>query len=143
MILGKCNKKSHKLVEQEDISETVLWSSTSTSNKYTYDITLSKDPTKYDYLLLYMYAPSGKRNVLCIAKYFSGSWYAVSSATVYRTISLALTSTSTSMHVEVAEWFNSSNNNGVQLRGVVGVNRGGHWLLDFCSGWHRRLERRC
>lgn len=125
MILGKCNKKSHKLVEQEDISETVLWSSTSTSNKYTYDITLSKDPTKYDYLLLYMYAPSGKHNVLCIAKYFSGSWYAVSSATVYRTISLALTSTSTSMHVEVAEWFNSSNNNGVQLRGVVGVNRGG------------------
>lgn len=142
MIITKFNSAVHNLVEQKDIKETVLWSSTSTSNKYTYDITLSEDPTKYDYLLLYMYAPSGGKDTICLAKYYGGKWYTMASATVYRTMSITMKSTGSSMHVEVAEWLNSSNNNGIQLRGVVGVNRGGgHWLRSI-NGWHL-AERWC
>jgi len=124
MINTKSESTSYKLVEQGDIKETVLGSSEKTS--YTHDITCVEDPTTFDYIVIYMNAPGGDRNVMCIAKYYNGKWYHLSTSTVNRTISLLITTNGTSMHIEVAEWINSSNNNGVKIDGVVGVNRGGH-----------------
>lgn len=123
MINTKSESNNYKLVEQGDIKETVLGSSTSV--KYTHDITCAEDPTTFDYIVIYMHTPSSDRNVMCIAKYYNGNWYTLSTSTVYRTISLLITTNGTSMHIEVSEWLNSSNNNGVKIDGVVGVNRGG------------------
>lgn len=123
MINAKSESTSYKLVEQGDIKETVLGSSTKTD--YTHTITCTQDPTSFDYLLIYTFAPSGKRNALCVAKYYNGKWYTMASATVNRTIALQITSSGTSLSIEIEEWTNSSANNGCQIDAVVGVNRGG------------------
>ena len=123
MILTKFNSTLHKLVEQKDIKETVIGSHKSVD--YVHNITCTQDPTSFDYLLIYVFAPGGKRNTICAAKYYNGKWYNLASATVYRTISLLISSSGTSLRIEIAEWANSSSNNGCQIDAVVGVNRGG------------------
>ena len=123
MIIAKMNNMIHNLVEQKDIKETVIGSHKSVD--YVHNITCTQDPTSFDYLLIYTFAPGGKRNALCVAKYYNGQWYHMASATVYRTISLLITSSGTSLRIEIAEWANSSSNNGCQIDAVVGVNRGG------------------
>lgn len=139
MIIAKMNSMIHNLVEQKDIKETVIGSHKSVD--YVHNITCTQDPTSFDYLLIYVFAPGGKRNTICAAKYYNGKWYNLASATVYRTISLLITSSGTSLRIEIAEWANSSSNNGCQIDAVVGVNRGGHWLR-FLTGWHL-AERWC
>ena len=123
MIIAKMNSMIHNLVEQKDINEVVLGSSNSL--KYTHTITCPEEPTKFDYIVIYMHAPGGNRDVMCVAKYYKGTWYQLSSPTVYRTISLLVSNSGTSLRIEVAEWLSSSNNNGVTIPAVVGVNRGG------------------
>lgn len=123
MILTKFNNTLHKLVEQKDIKETVIGSHKSVD--YVHNITCTQDPTSFDYLLIYVFAPGGKRNALCAAKYYNDQWYPLAPATVYRTISLLVTSSGTSLRIEIAEWLNSSSNNGCRIDAVVGVNRGG------------------
>lgn len=123
MIIAKMNSMIHNLVEQKDIKETVIGSHKSV--EYVHNITCTQDPTSFDYLLIYVFAPGGKRNALCAAKYYNGQWYTLAPATVYRTISLLITSSGTSLRIEIAEWLNSSNNNGCQIDAVVGINRGG------------------
>lgn len=123
MIVAKFLNAAHNLVEQKDINEVVLGSSNSLN--YVHTIICPEDPTKYDYIIIYMHAPGGGRNVMCVAKYYKGAWYQLSSPTVYRTISLLVSNSGTSLRLEVAEWLNSSSNNGVTIPAVVGVNRGG------------------
>lgn len=123
MIIAKMNSMIHNLVEQKDIKETVIGSHKSVD--YVHNITCTQDPTSFDYLLIYVFAPGGKRNTICIAKYYNGKWYNLAPATVYRTISLLITSSGTSLRIEIAEWASSSSNNGCQIDAVVGVNRGG------------------
>lgn len=140
MIIAKMNSMIHNLVEQKDIKEVVIGSHKSVD--YGHNITCTQDPTSFDYLLIYTFAPGGKRNVICVAKYYHGNWYTLAPATVNRTISLQITSSGTSLRIDIAEWVNASANNGCQIDAVVGVNRGGgHWLR-FLVGWHL-AERWC
>ena len=122
MIVAKFNNTLHKLVEQKDIKETVIGSHKSVD--YVHNITCTQDPTSFDYLLIYVFAPGVNRNALCVAKYYNGQWYPMAPATVYRTISLLVTSSGTSLRIEIAEWMSSSSNNGCRIDAVVGVNRG-------------------
>lgn len=140
MIVAKFLNAAHNLVEQKDIKETVIGSHNTSA--YTHNITVSKDPTKFDYLLIYMYAPGSTRNVVGVAKYYGGKWYTMGPVSDYRGVSIRVESSGTSMTIKLEEWLNSSNNSGVSIIAVVGVNRGGgHWLR-FLTGWHL-AERWC
>ena len=123
MILTKFNNTLHKLVEQKDIKETVIGSHNTTA--YTNNITVSTDPTKFDYLLIYMLAPNSKRNLVGVAKYYGGKWYTMGPVSDYRGIGIRVESSGTSMTIILEEWVNSSNNSGVNIIAIVGVNRGG------------------
>ena len=59
MIIAKMNSMIHNLVEQKDIKETVIGSHKSVD--YVHTITCTQDPTSFDYLLIYVFAPGGKR----------------------------------------------------------------------------------
>lgn len=123
MIIAKMNSMIHNLVEQKDIKETVIGSHNTTA--YTHNITVSKDPTKFDYLLIYMYAPGSTKNVVGAAKYYGGKWYTMAPQADYRGIGICVESSGTSMTIKLEEWVNSSNNSGVSIIAIVGVNRGG------------------
>lgn len=134
MIVAKFLNAAHNLVEQKDIKETVIGSHNTTA--YTHNITVSKDSTKFDYLLIYMYAPGSTRNVVGVAKYYGGKWYTMAPQADYRGIGISVESSGTSMTIRTEEWVNSSNNSGVSIIAIVGVNRGGgHWLRSLI-GWH-------
>ena len=138
MIVAKFLNNVHNLVEQKDIKDTVIGSHNTTS--YTHNITVSTDPTKFDYLLIYMLAPSSNRNLVGVAKYYGGKWYTMAPQADYRGVGISVKSSGTSMTIKLEEWVNSSNNSGVSIIAIVGVNRGGHWLR-FLTGWHL-AERR-
>lgn len=123
MIIAKMNSMIHNLVEQKDIKETVIGSHNTSA--YTHNITVSKDPTKFDYLLIYMYAPGSARNVVGVAKYYGGKWYTMGPVSDYRGVGIRVKSSGTSMTINLEEWLNSSNNSGVSIIAIVGVNRGG------------------
>lgn len=123
MIVAKSLNKVHNLVEQKDIKETVIGSHNTTA--YTHKITVSTDPTKFDYLLIYMLAPSSNRNLVGVAKYYGGKWYTMAPQADYRGIGISVESSGTSMTIRTEEWVNSSNNSGVSIIAIVGVNRGG------------------
>lgn len=123
MIIAKMNSMIHNLVEQKDIKETVIGSHNTTA--YTHNITVSKDPTKFDYLLIYMYAPGSTKNVVGAAKYYGGKWYTMGPVADYRGVGVSVKSSGTSMTIKLEEWVNSSNNSGVSIIAIVGVNRGG------------------
>jgi len=123
MIIAKMNSMIHNLVEQKDIKETVIGSHNTSA--YTHNITVSKDPTKFDYLLIYMYAPGSTRNVVGVAKYYGGKWYTMAPQADYRGIGIRVESSGTSMTIRTEEWVSSSNNSGVSIIAIVGVNRGG------------------
>lgn len=123
MILTKFNNTLHKLVEQKDIKETVIGSHNATA--YTHKITVSEDPTKFDYLLIYMYAPGSTRNLVGVAKYYDGKWYTMGPVADYRGVGIRVESSGTSMAIKLEEWLNSANNSGVNIIAIVGVNRGG------------------
>lgn len=123
MIVAKSLNKVHNLVEQKDIKETVIGSHNTTA--YTHKITVSTDPTKFDYLLIYMYAPGSKKNVVGAAKYYGGKWYTMGPVADYQGVGISVKSSGTSMTINSAEWANSSNNSGVSIIAIVGVNRGG------------------
>lgn len=123
MIVAKFLNAAHNLVEQKDIKETVIGSHNTSA--YTHNITVSKDPTKFDYLLIYMYAPESTRNVVGVAKYYGGKWYTMAPQADYRGIGIRVESSGTSMTIRTEEWVNFSNNSGVSIIAIVGVNRGG------------------
>lgn len=123
MIVAKFLNAAHNLVEQKDIKETVIGSHNAVA--YTHKITVSEDPTKFDYLLLYMYAPSSARNLVGVVKYYGGKWYTMAPVADYRGVAIRVASSGTSMTINLEEWLNSANNNGVSIIAIVGVNRGG------------------
>lgn len=123
MIVAKFLNAAHNLVEQKDIKETVIGSHNTSA--YTHNITVSKDPTKFDYLLIYMYAPGSAKNVVGAAKYYGGKWYTMGPVADYRGVGISVKSSGTSMTIKLEEWVNSSNNSGVSIIAIVGVNRGG------------------
>lgn len=129
MIVAKFLNAAHNLVEQKDIKETVIGSHNTTA--YTHNITVSKDSTKFDYLLIYMYAPGSTRNVVGVAKYYGGKWYTMAPQADYRGIGISVESSGTSMTIRTEEWVNSSNNSGVSIIAIVGVNRGGSLAKIF------------
>ena len=140
MIVAKFLNAAHNLVEQKDIKETVIGSHNATA--YTHKITVSEDPTKFDYLLIYMYAPGSKKNLVGVAKYYGGKWYTMGPVADYRGVGIRVESSGTSMTIRSEEWLNSANNSGVNIVAIVGVNRGGgHWLRSLI-GWHL-AERWC
>lgn len=125
MIVAKFLNNVHNLVEQKDIKETVLFKS-KTNVGYTHDVTLSEDPSNYDYLIILVTSGSSDSSRICYAKKHGDIWYTNSSSTDYRNIYIAIGSQSgTSMRINVAEWVSKSLNYGCAIDCIIGVNRGG------------------
>lgn len=125
MILTKFNNTLHKLVEQKDIKETVLFKS-KTNIGYEHNLTLSEDPSKYDFLIILVTSGNSDSSRMCYAKKHGGIWYTNSSSTDYRNIYIAIGSQSgTSIKINTAEWVSKSLNYGCAIDAVIGVNRGG------------------
>lgn len=124
MINAKSESTSYKLVEQGDIKETVLGSSTNIAREH--DVTLSEDPSNFDYLIILVTSGASNYNKLCYAKKHGDTWYSNSSPTDYRHITISITNQSgTSMKITVAEWESKSVNYGCSIDSIIGVNRGG------------------
>lgn len=129
MINTKSESKNYKLVEQGDIKETVLGSSTGTS--YTHNVTLSEDPSNFDYLIILVTGGNSKNKRMCYAKKHGNTWYTNTSDTDYRHIGLGIDSQSgTNMTISVAEWESKSVNGGCAIDSIIGVNRGGSLTLN-------------
>ena len=124
MINAKSESKSYKLVEQGDIKETVLGSSTNTA--YTHNVTLSEDPSNFDYLIILVTGGASNNKRMCYAKKHGDTWYTNASPTDYRNISISIASQSgTSMQINTAEWASKSLNYGCAIDSIIGVKRGG------------------
>lgn len=123
MIVTKFLNATHNLVEQKDIKETVIGSHNTLA--YTHNITVSADPTTFDYLLIYVYAKDSARYLFGVAKYYGGKWYTMAPNADYRGIGIRVESSGTSMTIRLEEWLNSGSNTGASIIAVVGVNRGG------------------
>lgn len=124
MINAKSESKSYKLVEQGDIKETVLGSSTNTA--YTHNVTLSEDPSNFDYLIILVTGGASNNKRMCYAKKHGDTWYTNSSPTDYRNLEVRINSQSgTSMQIKVAEWESKSVNSQCAIDSIIGVNRGG------------------
>lgn len=129
MINAKSESKSYKLVEQGDIKETVLGSSTNTA--YTHNVTLSEDPSNFDYLIILVTGGASNNKRMCYAKKHGDTWYTNSSSTDYRHLEVGINSQSgTSMQIKVAEWESKSVNGGCAIDSIIGVNRGGSLTLS-------------
>lgn len=125
MINTKSESTSYKLVEQGDIKETVLLAS-STKTAYTHDVTLSENPSNFDYLIILVTGGNSQNKRMCYAKKHGGTWYTNSSSTDYRHIGIGIDSQSgTSMRISTAEWESKSSNSGCAIDSIIGVNRGG------------------
>jgi hypothetical protein len=125
MINTKSESKSYKLVEQGDIKETVIGSSTKTA--YTHTVTLSEDPSNFDYLIILVTSGNSHNKRMCYAQKHGDTWYTNTSATDYRHIGLGIDSQSgTSITISVAEWESKSVNGGCSIDSIIGVNRGGY-----------------
>lgn len=128
MINAKSESKSYKLVEQGDIKETVLGSSTNTA--YTHNVTLSEDPSNFDYLIILVTGGASNNKRMCYAKKHGDTWYTNSSPTDYRHLEVGINSQSgTSMQIKVAEWESKSVNSQCAIDSIIGVNRG--WSLTL------------
>ena len=124
MINAKSESKNYKLVEQGDIKETVLGSSTNTA--YTHNVTLSEDPSNFDYLIILVTGGASNNKRMCYAKKHGDTWYTNSSPTDYRHLEVGINSQSgTSMQIKVAEWESKSVNSQCVIDSIIGVNRGG------------------
>ena len=124
MINTKSESTSYKLVEQGDIKETVLGSST--NNAYTHNVTLSEDPSNFDYLIILVTSGASNNKRMCYAKKHGDTWYTNTSATDYRSIGIGIDSQSgTSMRISTAEWESKSVNSQCAIDSIIGVNRGG------------------
>lgn len=129
MINAKSESKSYKLVEQGDIKETVLGSSTNTA--YTHNVTLSEDPSNFDYLIILVTGGASNNKRMCYAKKHGDTWYTNSSPTDYRHLEVGINSQSgTSMQIKVAEWESKSVNGQCAIDSIIGVNRGGSLTLS-------------
>lgn len=129
MINAKSESKSYKLVEQGDIKETVLGSSTNTA--YTHNVTLSEDPSNFDYLIILVTGGASNNKRMCYAKKHGDTWYTNSSPTDYRHLEVGINSQSgTSMQIKVAEWESKSVNSQCAIDSIIGVNRGGSLTLS-------------
>ena len=129
MINAKSESKSYKLVEQGDIKETVLGSSTNTA--YTHNVTLSEDPSNFDYLIILVTGGASNNKRMCYAKKHGDTWYTNSSPTDYRNLEVRINSQSgTSMQIKVAEWESKSVNSQCAIDSIIGVNRGGSLTLS-------------
>lgn len=125
MINAKSESTSYKLVEQGDIKETVLLAS-STNADYAHNVTLSEDPSNFDYLIILVHAVNSDRQRICYAKKIGDTWYTNSSSTDYRHLELGITSQSgTSMTINTTEWESKSLNGKCAIDIIIGVNRGG------------------
>lgn len=130
MINTKSESTSYKLVEQGDIKETVLLAS-STNTAYTHNVTLSEDPSNFDYLIILVTGGSSHNKRMCYAKKHGGTWYTNSSSTDYRHLEVGINSQSgTSMQIKVSEWESKSVNGGCVIDSIIGVNRGGSLTLS-------------
>lgn len=126
MINTKSESTSYKLVEQGDIKETVLLAS-STNTAYIHNVTLSEDPSNFDYLIILVTSGNSDSSRMCFAKKHGDTWYTNTSSTDYRHLGLGIDSQSgTSMKISVAEWESKSVNGGCAIDSIIGVNRGGH-----------------
>lgn len=124
MINTKSESNNYKLVEQGDIKETVLGSSTKAA--YTHTVTLSEDPSNFDYLIILVTGGNSKNKRMCFAKKHGDTWYTNTSPTDYRQLGLGIDSQSgTTMTISVAEWESKSVNGNCSIDSIIGVNRGG------------------
>lgn len=124
MINTKSESNNYKLVEQGDIKETVLGSSTKAA--YTHTVTLSEDPSNFDYLIILVTGGASNNKRMCYAKKHGDTWYTNSSPTDYRHLEVGINSQSgTSMQIKVAEWESKSVNSKCAIDSIIGVNRGG------------------
>ena len=129
MINTKSESNNYKLVEQGDIKETVLGSSTNTA--YTHNVTLSEDPSNFDYLIILVTGGASNNKRMCYAKKHGDTWYTNSSPTDYRHLEVGINSQSgTSMQIKVAEWESKSVNGKCSIDSIIGVNRGGSLTLS-------------
>ena len=129
MINAKSESTSYKLVEQVDIKETVLLDS-KTNVGYKHNVTLSDDPSKFDYLII-LVTSNSDYNKICYAKKHGDAWFTNSSPTDYRHISISIESQSgTSMKIDTTEWESKSTNYGCSINSIIGVNRGGSLTLN-------------
>lgn len=125
MIITKFNSTLHKLVEQKDIKETVLFES-KTNVGYEHNVTLSEDPSTFAYLIILVTSGGSNSSRMCYAKKHGDVWYTNSSSTDYRNIYIAIGSQlGTSMKINTAEWVSKSLNYGCAIDCIIGVNRGG------------------
>ena len=130
MIVAKFLNNVHNLVEQKDIKETVLFES-KTNIGYNHNVTLSEDPSKFDYLIILVTSNSDYSKI-CYAKKHGDEWFTNSSPTDYRNISISIASQSgTSMQITTAEWASKSLNYGCAIDSIIGVNRGGSLAKIF------------
>lgn len=124
MINTKSESNNYKLVEQGDIKETVLGSSTKAA--YTHTVTLSEDPSNFDYLIILVTGGNSQNKRMCFAKKHGDTWYTNASPTDYRHLGLGIDSQSgTTMTISVAEWESKSVNGNCSIDSIIGVNRGG------------------
>lgn len=129
MINTKSESNNYKLVEQGDIKETVLGSSTKSA--YTHTVTLSEDPSNFDYLIILVTGGNSQNKRMCFAKKHGDTWYTNSSSTDYRHLEVGINSQSgTSMQIKVAEWESKSVNGGCAIDSIIGVNRVGSLTLS-------------
>ena len=124
MIIAKFLNAAHNLVEQKDIKETVLGSSTNFG--YEHSVTLSDDPSNFDYLIILVTSEKSNYNRMCYAKKHGDTWYSNSSPTDYRHISISILGQSdTSLKINTVEWESKSLNGRCKIDSIIGVNRGG------------------
>lgn len=104
----------------ESYKETVLGSSTKTA--YVHDVTLSEDPSNFDYLIILVTGGASNNKRMCYAKKHGDTWYTNSSPTDYRHLGVGINSQSgTSMRITVAEWESKSVNSQCAIDSIIGV----------------------
>ena len=109
-----------KSVSGESYKETVLGSST--KNAYTHNVTLSEDPSNFDYLIILVTGGASNNKRMCYAKNHGNTWYTNTSATDYRHIGMGIDSQSgTSMRISTAEWESKSVNTPCAIDSIIGV----------------------
>ena len=104
----------------ESYKETVLGSSTKTA--YVHDVTLSEDPSNFDYLIILVTGGNSQNKRMCFAKKHGDTWYTNTSPTDYRHLGLGIDSQSgTTMTIIVAEWESKGVNDGCAIDSIIGV----------------------